>query len=255
MTKVVAVIQARTSSSRLPGKVLKPLCGVPMIVFMLRRLVNVKCVDEITVATSTDASDDRLATLVEQTGFRCYRGDLSDVLNRFYGAAKEFGGEIIVRLTGDCPLVDADLIDAVVNAMKSAGADYASNIDPPSYPDGLDVEAFTFESLLTAWREARLSSDREHVTPYLRSSKNMFKQASVNGLVNLSNLRWTVDYPDDFEFIESMLARIGVEKAVTADRFDFLRVLDSHPELLAINQHDRNEGYAKSLAQDQGAVK
>jgi len=255
LTKTVAIVQARTSSSRLPGKVLMPVCGIPMVVFLLRRVARAKRVDEVMVATSVDPSDDDLVDVVERAGFGCYRGDLNDVLNRFYGAAQEVGGEIIVRITGDCPLVDADLIDTVVHVLEAEKSDYVSNVDPPSYPDGLDVEAFTFSSLRSAWSEARLISEREHVTPYIRRRRDLFKQLNVSSSIDLSSLRWTVDYQDDFEFISSMLARIASQEPLMADRFDFLRVLEKHPELLSLNHHKRNEGYAISVAQDQGAIK
>lgn len=250
MSKTVAIVQARMTSSRLPGKVLYPLCGVPMIVFMLHRVAQAECVDEVVLATSTDDTDNELADMVQVHGFGCYRGELNDVLSRFHGAAQIAQAEVIVRLTGDCPLIDADLIDTVVRTLQSSGADYVSNTCPPTYPDGLDIEAFSFAALDQAWRAARLVSEREHVTPYLRSRPELFKIESVRGVADYSHLRWTVDYPDDYDFVGRLLKHAGVNSPTQGDRFDFLRALERYPELLAVNQHRRNEGYAKSLAQD-----
>lgn len=250
MSKTVAIVQARMTSSRLPGKVLNPLCGMPMIVFMLHRVAQAECVDEVILATSTDKTDNELVDIVQTHGFGCFRGELNDVLTRFYGAARAAQADVVVRLTGDCPLIDADLIDRVVRSLQSSGADYASNTCPPTYPDGLDVEAFSFTALDQAWRAACLSSEREHVTPYLRSRPDLFKIASVCGVVDCSHLRWTVDYPDDYDFICQLLEHTGVNNPTHGDRFDFLRTLERYPELLTVNQHQRNEGYSKSLVLD-----
>jgi spore coat polysaccharide biosynthesis protein SpsF (cytidylyltransferase family) len=248
--KVVALVQARMTSTRLPGKVLNSLCGMPMIIFMLQRVAQAECVDEVVLATSTDKTDDALADIVQAHGFGCFRGELHDVLSRFHGAARAAQADVVVRLTGDCPLIDADLIDTVVRTMQSSAADYASNTSPPTYPDGLDIEAFSFGALDQAWRAASLNSEREHVTPYLRNRPELFKIASVCGVADFSHLRWTVDYPDDYQFICQLLESAGVNSPTQGDRFDFLRALERYPELLAINQHQRNEGYTKSLAQD-----
>lgn len=250
MNKTVAIVQARMTSSRLPGKVLEPLCGMPMIVFMLHRVALSETVDEVVLATSTDPSDNELAQSVQKHGFSCYRGDLDDVLMRFYEAAKQTRADIVVRLTGDCPLIDADVIDAVVRKLKQSGADYVSNTYPPTYPDGLDVEAFTFAALERAFVEARLLSEREHVTPYIRNHGELFKSENVCGLVDYSSLRWTVDYPDDYRFVCELIEIVGVTNPNQGDRYDFLRACEKYPILLEMNQHQRNEGYAKSLIQD-----
>lgn len=251
MSKTVGIVQARMSSSRFPGKVVQPLCGLPMIVFMLRRVSQSKLLDEVILATSTDISDEPLAEVAKAYGFSCYRGSLGDVLERFYGAAQQSQADVVVRMTGDCPLLDADIVDAVVEKMQTGAADYATNTLPPTYPDGLDVEAFTFASLERAYKEARLLSEREHVTPYMRNHPELFKIANVLGMVDCSHLRWTVDYPDDFEFVGRLLDFAGVTQPLQGDRYDFLRVLEHYPEILELNHHQRNEGYAKSVAHDQ----
>jgi spore coat polysaccharide biosynthesis protein SpsF (cytidylyltransferase family) len=246
--RTVAVIQARMSSSRFPGKVLMPLEGRPMIGFMLDRVRRARHLDAIVVATSEDPSDDELARCVESLGFACHRGSLNDVLARFEGAARVAGADVVVRLTGDCPLMEPDLIDRVVAHLHDSGADYVSNIAPPTYPDGLDVETFTMAALLRAAAEAVLPSDREHVTPYVRRTENGFRLDNLRGLADLSHLRWTVDYPDDLRFVAALLDAAGGADPLQADRFDFYRAIERNPALLAINHHERNEGYALSLA-------
>jgi spore coat polysaccharide biosynthesis protein SpsF (cytidylyltransferase family) len=253
MNGTVAIIQARMSSSRFPGKVLEPLLGRPMILFMVERVRKARRVDAVIVATSTDSSDDRLADALHDAGIEVHRGSLKDVLNRFLGAARARCAARIVRLTGDCPLIDADLIDAVLALMVDQGLDYASNVAPPRWPDGLDVEAMTIEALEAAAQDAALASEREHVTPFLRKHPERFRQASLPSAMDLSGLRWTVDHPEDLAFVRQLLAAAGVSDAAAFDRFDLLRALDKAPSLLAINRRDRNEGYATSIALEAGS--
>ncbi|MBI5258796.1 MAG: glycosyltransferase family protein [Burkholderiales bacterium] len=248
--RTVAVVQARMSSSRLPGKVLMSLGSRPLICFMLERVRRARTVDEIVLATSTDGSDDALAEAVSRAGFAVHRGSLDDVLARFAGAAVGRGADVVVRLTGDCPLIDPAIIDRVVSQLRANRLDYVTNGEPATYPDGLDVEAFTFAALMRADAEARLPSEREHVTPYLRLPQVGLRRGSVRGAVDLSALRWTVDHADDLAVVRALVDALGPERALTADLFDFLRVLDAQPQLLQLNPHQRNEGYQKSLAQD-----
>jgi spore coat polysaccharide biosynthesis protein SpsF (cytidylyltransferase family) len=241
--KRVAIIQARTSSSRLPGKVLEPIQGIPMIVFMLRRVARARELDQLTLATSTDASDDALCKQVELAGFDCYRGNLLDVLDRFKCTAKSRAADVVVRLTGDCPLVDPDIIDRCVSTLVAGRYDYVSNVDPPTFPNGLDVETFTCEALVKAHSDADLASDREHVTPYIRRNKTLFRQANVRSSVDLSELRWTVDHADDLSFIRALVGSFNSHDLVLADRFDFLRALELNKAELPKNAHDRYERY------------
>jgi spore coat polysaccharide biosynthesis protein SpsF (cytidylyltransferase family) len=239
----VAIIQARTSSSRLPGKVLRTVCGDPMIVFMLRRVAMATSVDRVLVATSFEKSDDDLADIVQRHGYDCYRGDLVDVLARYANAAREFGADVVVRLTADCPLVDRDLIDRAITTLTAGDYDYVSNVDPPTFPDGLDVEAMTNRALQMAHDTALDASDREHVTPYIRRNKAVFRQATFHSCVDLSSLRWTVDHEDDLELVNSLIDSLQNEKASSADRFDFLRAMDRRALDLPANRHSRNETY------------
>ncbi len=252
--RTVAVIQARMSSTRLPGKVLLPLDGRPMIAFMLERVRRARRIDEIVLATSTDASDDPLAALMATLGVACHRGSLNDVLARFAGAVQGRDADVVVRLTGDCPLIDPALINRVVDHLRSQQLDYVSNTDPPSYPDGLDVEAFTARALHEAVRQARLPSEREHVTPYLYGHRELFRVGGVSGAVDLSALRWTVDHADDLAVVRALVEALPAGSARDADLFDLLRALDRHPALREANRHGRNEGYQASLRQDAAAA-
>lgn len=243
----VAIIQARMSSSRFPGKVLEPLLGLPMIVFMARRVQQARLVDEVLVATSTDPSDDALAQALQSHGIACFRGSLNDVLGRFHDAAVHTRADQVVRLTGDCPLMDADLVDRALALLTSSGADYVSNVAPPSYPDGLDVEAFTMAALHDAWRNAQLPSEREHVTLYLRAGHLHVKTAGWAGVADLSALRWTVDHCDDLEHVKALIIAAGHASPIGFDRFDIYRGIERHA-LTAGAGHQRNEGLAKSLA-------
>jgi glutamate-1-semialdehyde 2,1-aminomutase len=194
--KVVAMVQARTGSVRLPEKVLKPIVNKPMIELLLARLSHSTELDEIVVATTEEKRDDKLELTVESLGFQCTRGSEKDVLNRFYEAAKFLGADVIVRITGDCPLVDSKLVDSCIRGYKKTKVDYFSNIDPATYPDGLDIEVMSFQSLERANSEADSDFDREHVTPYIRNSDS-FSKSSIQYEEDLSNQRWSVDEPED----------------------------------------------------------
>lgn len=246
--RTLAFIQARMSSSRFPGKVIEPLSGLPLIVFMARRAQRARSLDEVAVVTSTDPSDDALVAAVERAALPVFRGSLNDVLARFAAAAAHFGADEIVRLTGDCPLIDPATIDAVVRARHDSGAAYASNIDPPTYPDGLDVECFSRAVLDRAQREARSPPEREHVTLWMRSDAAGLQRVNVRAIADLSHLRLTVDHPDDLDAVRRVFA--SLDAAHAADLFDILRVLSAQPEILTLNPHARNEGLLKSLALD-----
>lgn len=246
--RTVGVIQARMSSSRLPGKALMDLGGMPLLAFMVERVARATSLDDIIIATSTHPSDDPLDTAMTKLGRCVFRGSLDDVLARFVGAAEASSADIIVRMTGDCPLIDPELIDLVVAAIKDGLGTYASNSSPPSYPDGLDCEAFTAELLMRAHREARRPSEREHVTPFMRLPGKA-QCAVISSAIDLSALRWTVDYVDDLELVRKMVEGLG-RQAILADRFDYLRVFEQLGHSALRHRHDRNEGYLASLAND-----
>jgi len=244
--RTLAILQARLSSSRLPGKVLMPVHGMPLIGFMIERIRQSRTIDHLVVATSTEMSDDPLVEAVSAMGIAVVRGPLDDVLARFALAESLYPASVVVRLTGDCPLIEPRLIDRVVASVISGHADYASNCVPATYPDGLDCEAFRADILRRAASEALLPSEREHVTPWIRSAAGG-RTNTIKCNVDLSKLRWTVDYEDDLQLIRQMVERLG-ERAMSADLYDILRAYDEIGG--SSSSYARNEGYQKSLASD-----
>ena len=238
MSDTVALIQARMSSSRLPGKVLADLGGLPMICFMADRVRRARGIDLVAVLTSDDPSDDPLAAAAEAHGVPVVRGPLNDVLARYVVGADVFDARTILRLTGDCPLIDPALIAQVVALHRSAGVDYASNVDPPGFADGMDTECFTRDLLDRADRLAVSGPEREHVTLWMRAPESGASRANLTAAVPASQLRLTVDYPDDLALIRRIVADLGRE----CDYFDILRLLQRDADLLDFNPHERNEG-------------
>lgn len=245
---ILAVLQARVSSSRLPGKVLKPILGTPMILRQIERVRRAQRIDRLVVATSTDPSDDALADTALKAGVEVARGSLDDVLDRFVQAAAPHRPDWVVRLTGDCPLADPDVIDRVIASTISAEADYGSNTLEATYPDGLDVEVIRAAVLEAVAREPRTTAEREHVTLGIYRQPERFRLHSVKGDRDLSALRWTVDEPQDFTFVERIYRELyPANPAFTTA--DVLALLERNPELASINTgFQRNEGLAKSIA-------
>lgn len=243
----IALIQARMSSNRFPGKVLADLAGRPLIAFMVERARRATTLSDVAVITSTDPSDHPIAVAARTHGFKLFRGDLHDVLQRYDAAARHFMATKVVRLTGDCPLVDPVIIDAVVRAQTEGHVDYSSNTDPPTFADGMDVECFTREALARACAEARQPAEREHVTLWMRSDASPLRRANVTALLDGSRIRLTVDYPDDLEMLRRLVSRIG-RHWLEIDYYDLLRCLDAGRDLMSVNRHARNEGLAISLS-------
>ena len=238
--KVVALVQARMGSTRLPNKVMKPIAGIPMIELLLLRLSQAKEVNEVVVATSVEDRDQPLVEYVRKLGYACERGSEKDVLDRYVQAARTHQAAVVVRITGDCPLVDPGLVDEVIRRFKAAGVDYLSNIDPPTYPDGLDIEVCTLQALEQASHETRKLFDREHVTPYLRES-GRFKTATMQHDQDLSTLRWTVDEPADFSVIEQVFKYFHPRTDFTW--IEVLSLQRQRPDIFKINQRvSRNAG-------------
>ena len=245
--KIVAIVQARMGSTRLPNKVMKPIQGIPMIELLLSRLSRAKEVDQIIVATSVDERNQPLAEHVRKLGFACEQGSENDVLDRYVQAASKHQADTIVRITGDCPLVDSDLVDDCIRRFNQLSVDYLCNNYPPSYPDGLDIEVCSFKVLEQASREANSQFDREHVTPYLRRP-NRFKTATVKHSQDLSAMRWTVDEPVDFELISQVFRHFHPRTDFTW--VEVLNLQLQQPNLFNINQHIiRNEGAAMGTGQ------
>lgn len=206
----LAILQARMSSSRLPGKVMAPVLGEPMIGRQIERLRRAARIDRLMVATSTDPSDDDLAAYCGRLGVEVFRGSLGDVLGRFCAAARQHPqAEAVVRLTADCPLADPELIDAVIARHHEASADYTSNVlGTRTYPRGLDVEVIRAQVLLDVGERAGDPYEREHVTPYIYRRPELFRLASVAREPSLAHLRWTVDTPADLAFVRDVYAKL-----------------------------------------------
>lgn len=238
--KTVALVQARMGSTRLPGKVLKSIVNKPMISLLLARLSQSKELDEVVVASSEEAQNDELQLVVESLGYKCTRGSEKDVLNRFYQSAKLLKADVIVRITGDCPLVDYELVDQCIQGFKDSKVDYFSNINPATYPDGLDIEVFSFKSIQRANNETKSEFDREHVTPYIINS-DYFSKSSIQYSEDLSNLRWTVDESEDFEVVANVFEHFSPD--IFFDWQKILKFTQSHPKVFMKNQNIiNNEG-------------
>ncbi len=238
------------SSTRLPGKVLLPIVGRPMLTLLIERLRHSKLIDRWVVATSIEIADDPIEAHCSELGVDCFRGSMEDVLDRYYRLAMQYEGEIIVRVTADDPLKDPVVIDKVITHFQAhPELDYASNTIEPTYPEGLDVEVFSFRALEKAWHEAALPSEREHVTPYIWKHSRRFRIANVRHQTDLSSLRWTVDYEEDLQFIREVYKRLYKGDVFYME--DILALLESEPQLGKINaDFERNAGYFTSLKED-----
>jgi spore coat polysaccharide biosynthesis protein SpsF len=241
-------------STRLPGKVLLDLAGRPVLWHIITRLQRASRLDSICVATTVEREDDCIEEACRMWEIPVYRGSRDDVLLRYYACAKHIGmqrnkKDYIVRITADCPFVEPALVDSMIEHAVQEDYDYVSNIDPPTFPDGLDAEVFRFDVLETAVREARLNSEREHVTPFIRNNRS-FITYNHAGLPDLSTIRLTLDTCEDYNLITNIYNNLYHEGEIIS-LADVLKFLASRPDMLAINaRHKRNEGYEKSRCQD-----
>jgi len=230
---IVAIIQARMGSSRLPGKVSMDLGGETVLGRVVRRLQRSRHISKIVVATTTVPADEVIVAECDRLEVLCFRGSEHDVLDRYYQAARANAADAVVRITSDCPLIDPELVDETVEVFGDKHADYASNVFPRTYPRGLDTEVFSFDALDRAWREAREAHQREHVTPYLYEHPQIFKLASLSGAADYSRYRWTLDTLEDLELLRTIYSRFH-------GRDDFswkevLRLMEREPELAELN--------------------
>ncbi len=245
---VKAIVQARMGSTRLPGKIFKPLAGRPALWHVVNRLNRAQSLKDIIIATTTNSEDDVVVTFCEEHGIKHFRGSENDVLDRYYQAAKLFGADPIVRITADCPVIDPVVVDEVVNGFFAGGYDvYGLGGE---FPDGLDCAMFAYWVLEDTWREARLPSEREHVGPYMEKHPEKYRTGQYKKFTGLSHLRWTLDEEADLRLLQTIYERLyrPGELFLTGD---ILALLDREPELGEINGGIiRNEGYLKSLRQD-----
>jgi len=244
------------SSTRLPGKVLIDIQGKPLLEHVVDRVSPSKLINQLVIATTANEKDKAIIDFAQRRGIAYYVGSEDDVLDRFYQTAKIYRVKTIVRITPDNPFKDPEVIDKVVgyylNHKKSV--DYVSNTIKPTYPEGLDVEVFSFTALEKAWREAKLPSEREHVTPYIWNHPELFHVANVENEEDLSHLRWTLDYEEDLRFAREVYARLYHGQVFLME--DILALLRAEPALRMINQGiARYEGYLRSLEQEQNLSK
>lgn len=246
--QTIAVIQARSGSRRLPGKVLIDIAGQPMLARVVARARRAETLDRVVVATTTDPDDDPVARLCAERGYPCYRGSTHDVLDRYYQAAHAFGAGVIVRLTGDCPLIDPDLIDRTVRAFQASGVDFAANRLPPpwerTYPIGLDVEVCSLAALTRAWEEATAPHQREHVMPYLYEEPGRFRVLTIEHDCDLGNLRWAVDTREDLHLVREIYRHFDGSSDFSWQAV--LALIEANPALAAINAGVSHKDYRES---------
>lgn len=240
--KIIAIIQARMGSKRFPEKMMSLLNGKPLICHVIEKVKQVKIIDEIVLATSINEENKILIIEAMKMGIKVFRGSEDDVLDRYYKCAKEFNADIIIRITGDCPLIDTYLIWHAIMLFKENRVDFVSNINPPTFPDGMDIEVFSFNILEEAWGNAKLKSEREHVDPYI-----IKKSLSINFVCieDLSFIRLTVDEKEDLIFLNKLF---DILNDYDCNFINIIKIIRNNMELLKINnKYKRDEGYKKCL--------
>lgn len=238
--KILTVIQARMSSTRLPGKVLLPLLGKPLLIRMIERVRSATLTGILIVATSTNSDDDQIYELCNEYNIQCFRGHLTDLLDRHYQVGKKFGADAVVKIPSDCPLIDPKIIDKVLNYYidNSDKYDFVSNLHPATYPDGNDVEVMSFNALERAWKEATRPLEREHTTPYLWENPDKFKIGNVvweSGFDYSTTHRWTIDFEEDYQFIIKVYEELYPNNP-NFGLYDILILLKDKPEIADINK-------------------
>lgn len=232
---ICGIIQARVGSSRLPDKIFADIVGHPLIWHIINRLRKSEYLDEIILATTLNPVDDKLESWCVENNIKCYRGDEENVLKRFYDAASLFKADIIVRITADDPFKDYLIMDAVIELFLNEDVDFACNNMPPTFPEGLDIEVFSYESIGIAFKNAKTDFEKEHVTQYFYKNPELFKIAVLKNNINLSHLRWTIDEEQDLK-----MAKIVYEKLSKKNKIflmeDILELILNHPEIPLINK-------------------
>jgi len=244
--KTVIIVQARMTSTRLPGKVMKSILNKPMLEYQLERLARVERADAVVVACTTNKADAPIVELCRRLGVAVFRGSEEDVLSRYYGAAKAHRADVVVRVTSDCPLIDPQVIDAVIRCYYSAPGryDYVSNTLERTYPRGMDCEVFSFRILEEVFIEATDLPDREHVTPFIYRQPQRYHLSNVPYIEDQSRHRWTVDTPKDFELIKRIIEAIyPVDPNFTLQ--DCLALLVTHPDWEMINANVEQKAYGQ----------
>jgi len=247
---IIAILQARTGSSRLPGKVLRKIKGKTLLELYLDRVKHSRLIDKIVVATTTKPSDNVIEELAKKLGFDCFRGSENDLLDRFWQCAKKYKADVVVRLTSDNIFVDYQVLDRAIKIFIENQVDFVTNHFEPTYPEGLDVEVYSIGALERSWQEAQLLSEREHVFPYIQNHQSQFKIINFGQEPDYSHLRWTIDYECDFEMAEIIYDYLYDDNPIFLQD-DILCVLEKHPEIAEMNAHiKRKEGVNKTKAND-----
>ena len=238
MENIVAIVQTRMGSTRLPGKVMKEILGKPVILWDIDRMLLSKLINKIVIAIPYGDENDIIRDTVKNYNkdIIITRGSEDDVLDRYYNAAVQTKADVVVRMTSDCPLIDMIVSDSIIKKYLDSECDYCSNTFELNYPRGLSTEVFSFDALERAWKEAKKEYEREHVTPYIKENPGKFKLINVTNDVDLSHLRWTLDTKEDFEFIETVYKKIYPKKHIFF-KDDILALLEREPELIKINSH------------------
>lgn len=241
-----AIIQARCGSTRFPNKIFVNICGKPLIWHVVNRLTYANTIDKIVVATTTDSKDDKIEGWCKENNIACFRGSENDVLNRYYSASLAFPSDVIVRITADDPFKEPAIIDAVVNKLINEGFDHVTNNLPPSWPEGLDCEAFTFAALKTSEESTKDNFEREHVTQYIYHHPEKFRIGNYGSLRNLSSLRWTIDKEADYEMVQAIYAHRNPSNTGILLLDEILDILERNPEISKINSDvERSAMYKK----------
>ena len=251
MSKIGCIIQARMGSTRLPGKVMMNVEDQkPVLYFVIKQMQECKLIDKIIVATTTNEEDNQIANYSKNLGIDFFRGSSEDVLDRYYQCAKEYSVSTIVRIPSDKPLIDPEIVDNVINRFKNNSYDYITNFLPNStFPSGTEVEVFSMDALETAFKNAKLPSEKEHVTPYFPNHKNEFKIKHIENSENLSHLRWAVDRIEDLNLVRLIVSKIK-KRPVLMD--DIIELFRKEPNLIEINKNvNKKEGELKSRKDDE----
>ncbi|WP_409368014.1 cytidylyltransferase domain-containing protein [Lysinibacillus sp. 38-6] len=234
--RIVAIIQARMGSTRLPGKILKKVNGRPLLSYQLERLQQSNFISDIVIATTTDEKDDVIVEFCKLNNILWFRGSEEDVLARYYETAKRFNADAIVRITSDCPIIDVQVVNKTITYFIDNNFDYVSNTVDRTYPRGLDTEVFTFAALEKAHKEAVMERDREHVTAYFYTNPDIFKIAGVRNEMDYSKYRWTVDTEEDFQLIENIIENLYSENPQFT-LYDTVKLMEANPDWFYINAH------------------
>lgn len=263
MKKITAIIQARMSSTRLPGKVLLEIENEPMLYHVIKQVRASKIIKGVIIATTTEREDDVIAEYCKKNGIKCFRGSKKDLLDRYYRCAKKFNCNPIVRITSDCPLIDPTIIDKVIRKFLKGSYDYVANnlekVDNKwqnatcNFPQGMTVEVSRYKALEKAWNEAKKPSEREHVFPYVQFNPKLFKVSNLKNKVDLAFIRCAVDRKNDLSFVREIFKRIPKRKKFVSIK-DIMKIVTKEPDLVKINNKTPfDEGYRKSIEEDSTA--